>query len=241
MIKEALQYLIELGTAKREKVGSQEFSTQPLHLVEEPTASELTVQSLSGLVDYINSNFDYLLKKDDPSRLLIHVINPTTVEVLTQFTRDKRRNHLIKAEANLPDFEFDSFYDSETFNIKLQSAFVNDLDRAVVLQVIGNIKEEQVQNTGDDGVAQVVTAKTGVATVQLAEVPNPVTLKPFRTFTEVDQPSSDFVLRLKNGPRAALFEADGGAWEHEAMRNIKDYLVGAIDSKFENGRIVIIA
>ncbi|MCE7699821.1 MAG: hypothetical protein K8E24_013730 [Methanobacterium paludis] len=240
MIKEALQYLIELGNIKREKVGSQEFSTQPLHLIEEPTSDELRVQSLSGLVEYINSDFDGLLKTD-VARLIVHVLNPTTVECLTQFTRDKQRNYLIKAIANLPDFEFDNFYDSETFNIKLQSAFVSAKDRAVVLQLIGNIREEQVKNSGDDGVAQTVTAKVGVATVATAEVPNPVVLKPYRTFTEVDQPASDFVLRLKDGPKCALFEADGGAWELEAMRNIKNYLVGAINSELLKGQIVIIA
>lgn len=241
MIKEALEYLVALGNVKREKVGSQEYSTQPLYLHEEPTASQLTVQSLSGLVEYINSNFDKLFDKEKDDRALIHVVNPTMVKVLSQFTRDKKRNHLLVAEANLPEFSFDTFYDSESFNIKLQSAFVNDLDRAVALQVIGNIREEQVKNSGDDGIAQTVTAKVGVATVATAKVPNPVVLRPYRTFTEVEQPASDFVLRLKDGPRCALFEADGGAWELEAMKNVQEYLKENINSFLVKHQVVIIA
>ena len=55
-------------------------------------------------------------------------------------------------------------------------------------------------------------------------VPNPVLLKPYRTFIEVQQPESAFIFRMQDGPRAALFEADGGAWRIEAMENIRAYL-----------------
>jgi len=54
---------------------------------------------------------------------------------------------------------------------------------------------------------------TGVAAVENINLPNTVTLKPFRTFAEVSQPESEFVLRLKEGNRVGLFEADGGARE----------------------------
>ena len=58
-------------------------------------------------------------------------------------------------------------------------------------------------------------------------VPNPVTLRPYRTFTEVTQPESEFVFRMKDDSMSvycALFEADGGAWKREAMKNIKEHL-----------------
>ena len=45
---------------------------------------------------------------------------------------------------------------------------------------------------------------------------------------EVDQPVSKFVFRLKqdkyDGIQCALFEADGGAWEIDAMDSIRHYL-----------------
>ena len=56
-------------------------------------------------------------------------------------------------------------------------------------------------------------------------VPNPVTLAPYRTFLEVEQPASKFIFRIKEGGQLALFEADGGAWQHEAILNIKNYLI----------------
>ncbi|HFK2719142.1 TPA: hypothetical protein ACG1DY_004991, partial [Escherichia coli] len=131
--------------------------------------------------------------------------------------------------------------DPETFNIKLQSGFVKNEDRDIVLKVVGNIKEEDVKTYGDDGISQSVTAKVGVATLGQVEVPNPVALAPYRTFVEVDQPTSNFVFRMKSGPSSALFEADGGAWKLEAMKNIKTYLEEELAEELEVGRVTIIA
>lgn len=51
---------------------------------------------------------------------------------------------------------------------------------------------------------------------------------PYRTFTEVAQPMSNFIFRVKDNDRygvtCALFEADGGAWKNEAKANIKAHL-----------------
>jgi hypothetical protein len=55
-------------------------------------------------------------------------------------------------------------------------------------------------------------------------IPNPVKLSPFRTFIEVEQPESLFVLRGRKGPQWALFEADGGLWKIKAIQNIKNWL-----------------
>lgn len=41
----------------------------------------------------------------------------------------------------------------------------------------------------------------------------------------VDQPESNFTLRVNGEACVALFEADGGAWKNEAVENIKQYLV----------------
>ena len=68
---------------------------------------------------------------------------------------------------------------------------------------------------------------------QVAEVqvPNPVELKPYRTFFEIEQPSSSFVFRMKSGgkghedgPMCSLHEADGGAWRLDAIEEVKHFL-----------------
>jgi hypothetical protein len=237
MIKEALQFILSLGNIERFTIGTQEFSSQKLHLIPSDTPTVLNVRSLSGLVEYLTSKFD----QDEFAKRMIQVISPTEVIVYSSFNRDYQRNEYIKAKAMLPEFNFDRWYDSEDFNIKLQSAFVKNEDRDIMLKVVGNIKEENVRQIGDDGVSQAVQAKVGVATVATVQVPNPVVLAPFRTFVEVEQPSSEFIFRMQNGPRCALFEADGGAWKLSAMKNIKDYLEASLDEEIQAGKIVIIA
>jgi len=55
-------------------------------------------------------------------------------------------------------------------------------------------------------------------------LPNPAVLRPYRTFNEITQPAGSFVFRARTGPEFALFEADNGAWESEAMKSIKEFM-----------------
>jgi hypothetical protein len=99
------------------------------------------------------------------------------------------------------------------------------------LKCAGNISVEEVRNFSDDGVSQQVTGKVGINKLADIPVPNPVVLKPFRTFIEVEQPASKFIFRLhegRTGLEAALFEGDGGAWKREAMLTVKYYLEDAL-------------
>ncbi|MFS0749544.1 hypothetical protein [Oceanobacillus sp. 1P07AA] len=235
MIREAIQYIVELGKTDIHYENGQSFSTGRLHLIEEPTASKLQVRSLSGLVDYLKSDFD------DDGQIMIQVNSPTRVSAFKQLNSDRNREYLIDAEAMIPEFYFEEWYDPESFNIKLQSTFVKNEDRDIVLKVVGNIREEDVKSVGDNGVSQSVTAKVGIAQVGQVEVPNPVLLKPYRTFVEVEQPASDFIFRMQNGPRCAFFEADGGKWKLEAMRNIREYLEKELEQKINDKKIVVIS
>jgi hypothetical protein len=235
MLKEALQYLIGLGPANQHEINGQIYSDKPLHAIHAPVAEPLVVRNLSGLVEYVLKNYD------NQPPMLIHVESPTRVNVYSTYTRDKLRNHYVKAEAQLPDIPFRRFVDVEAFNIILQSCFVPNEDRAKLLAVVGNIQEENVVTVGDSGIAQQVTAKTGVATVGNVIVPNPVSLKPFRTFVEVEQPESLFVFRMQKGPEAALFEADGGAWKLEAIIRIREYLDKALAEQIASEKVQIIS
>lgn len=233
--KDALQYVVELGNNELEEINGQTFSRHPLNLVKEPVAEPITLRSLSGVIQYLKSCFDGI------DELLVHVVSPTEVVVLSTLTKNLNRSKAIKANALLPEFSFGRWYNTEEFIISLQAGFVPYGHRDDILKIVGNIKEENVQSFGDDGVSQSVTAKTGVATVETVKVPNPVVLKPFRTFVEVDQPESEFVFRMRTGPSAALYEADGGAWKLAAMHNIKTYLEEELTDEIATGRLVIIA
>ena len=234
--REALEYLVNLGEKKEPIIELDQgtFSRVSLSRVTEPVASKLTVSTLTGLVDYIKTNVDKL-----EGKLLIQVKSPEEVTLYSPLNADREREKYVSAEAILPNnVVYDRFLDTERFNIMLQSAFVDDEDKSKLLKYTALITDDTVKNFGDDGISQKVTVKTGVASVSDAVVPNPVTLAPFRTFPEVEQPESKFIFRMKEGPSAALFEADGGAWRNKAILNIKAYLEKELE---HNHNVEIIA
>lgn len=233
--KNALEYIVELGNNEIDVIDGRTYTRHPLHLIKQSMASPFTVRSLSGLVDYLKSNFD------ETGNLMVHIESPTKVSAFNTFNIDKNREVFIQAEALLPEMRFGQWHDAEDFNIKLQSVFAHGGDKERVLRVVGNIRDENVTTFGDDGISQKVTAKMGVATVEDVPVPNPVVLFPYRTFVELKQPESQFVLRLKNGPACALFEADGGAWKVEAMDTVRAHLEEQLADEIASGKIVIIA
>lgn len=228
MLKDGLRYLVELGqkdvVMKSENGG--EYTPTRLERIEAPRARAFTVRTLTSAVDYIKSKADQL-----PDELFVQVVSPEKVIVMGPLNRDREREHFLSVEALLPTVEYGRFVNVENFNIMIQSAFTDYCvegeevtHKSILLKVAGNVRQEKIGTTSDDGVTQTATIKTGVATVEEVIVPNPVILAPYRTFQEVQQPASKFIFRMQDGPKAALFEADGGAWRNEAMKNIKNFL-----------------
>lgn len=235
MLKELFQYLIGLKRPELVETGGNTYSTISLtRLNVEEAVSAINIRSLSGLVDYVKSNFDH----ERP--VMIHVESPTSVSVFDALNDVNDRRTYVKAKALLPDITFERHMSREKFNVMLQACFVDNEDKQRVLKVISSIVEENSVTQNDDGMSQRVTAKTGVATVGFENIPNPVNLKPFRTFVEVAQPESNFILRLSEGSQVGLFEADGGAWELNAMANIAEYLEIHLAPEIKENKIYII-
>ena len=75
-------------------------------------------------------------------------------------------------------------------------------------------------------------------------VPNPVKLRPYRTFAEIEQPQSSYVFRIQDGdhgPSFKLVEADGGLWKNAVMKKIKEYLEFELSEELEKHKITVIA
>ena len=66
-----------------------------------------------------------------------------------------------------------------------------------------------------------------------------VRLRPFRTFLEVEQPESEFLLLVDADKGIGLFEADGGVWKLEAKRNIADYFASHLADLIDAGQVVV--
>nr|DAP79985.1 MAG TPA: hypothetical protein [Caudoviricetes sp.] len=230
MIKEALQYIVGLSEARIHNVtlpdGTiQTYSDKSLNLLKKdiPKADYITMNTLTSLIDYIKGGIDTMADK-----MIIEVESPTEVTLYSPLDDNRKREYLVNVKALLPNFDFGTFMNQEKFCINLQSKFLDERDRALILKFAGTVEAGTVAEYGDDGITQKATIKTGIASKSDAVVPNPVRLTPYRTFLEVDQPASNFVFRIKQdkyeGVACALFEADGGAWKIEAKNNIKEYL-----------------
>ena len=226
MIKKALEYINELKAPALNRIDEQVYSDKPLHRISyNPKAEPLELNTLSSLVDYIKAGLD------DRAESFIHIKSPTRIEMVSKLDDERDREKLVVVNALVPDFSFNRFIEHESFCINLQSKFLdhpNNQDKALLLKFAGTVEAGTIAEYGDDGVTQKATVKTGIVSKGEALVPSPVSLKPYRTFIEVDQPLSSFIFRMKqdkyDGIQCALFEADGGAWKIEAMKNIKAYL-----------------
>jgi hypothetical protein len=184
------------------------------------------VTTLQGIVDLYNAGLDGV--SEDTAHVLIHVASPTVVELLTG-TADREGRRHVWARANygegIREFPFGNFLDPETFIVCAQSRIEpqegDDLD--YVLRTASSISAEAVQTSEDDGISQRVAMRAGIHLKSEEKIQPRVKLAPYRTFPEVKQALSTFVLRARNKGEAielALFEADGGQWRIKAMDNV---------------------
>lgn len=231
MIKEAIDRIVEMAKPNMFKVNDHMYVDKGLSRVDQElrVKTPLRVYSLTSLVDYVKKFSD---RKEGVPYLIV-VDSPTSVELMSALDSDRERETLMIARAEPPEF-ISGYVDNESFVIALQYRFVDDkaTDRDLVMKFAGTVTKGSIKEYNDDGVTQKATIKQGVASKAEAIVPSPCTLRPYRTFPEVEQPSSTFIFRMREGRsgdvESALFEADGGAWKNEARLNIKRYLEEAL-------------
>lgn len=195
-------------------------------------AYPLTVSTLQAVVDYLTANRDglnvteltVLVKGQE-----VHVYGP-----LDPSLQMGRHYYLAAMHEQLAGaLEIGAFLDAEQFIIGLQSCVEPTPERDELLKLVGSIRENYVKDTVDaGGYSQEVRTSGGVVFVGDVPLKNPVYLAPRRSFTEIDQPVSPFIVRAqaspsrdeKARPRLALIEADGGQWRTTAIERIAAWL-----------------
>ncbi|WP_170238201.1 hypothetical protein [Streptococcus suis] len=226
-IKAALEYAVELNQHGLEIVtagdGTEYYDANRTRMVElDPKRYPRTLElsTLTSLVEYLKSDLNGM----QDQRLIVAVEKNDEVCVWSENDEFEHRTLLVDVKARVPELTFGRFISSEQFNIMLQSNFIDDADRGALLDFASALKIENGAEIEDNGVSQVATVKNGVASLAKGKVPNPVDLRPYRTFNEVEQPASKFVFRIDKNAQMALFEADGKRWVQEAVGNIAAYL-----------------
>lgn len=196
---------------------------------DDPFPPSIELFTLDGFIGYINTNPEGLIGEND--KAIVYVVNEKEVLLLSAPTEHKKdRRTIAQTYAHAPKIMFNTYIDSDTFNTMLLSTFHQTKARDGVFALVKSMTKKQTEQTTDDGVTQQITVMEGVATASNVQFKNPVPLKPMRTFTEVDQPESNFTLRVNKEAEVTLIEADGGAWKNEAVARIAAYLKDHITS-----------
>lgn len=229
----AMKHIAALSKPEIFEIDGKQLSSKTLYPIihDEPVPEHLIVNTLTGLVDYIESSKDDCF---DLEKSIIHIVDHQTVSLFsgTFGKKHQRLEHVISIATNLmkKGYMFGHPQSIESFIISLQSDFIKTDESVKLGQFVSGIKVSAKAEFKDTGYSQIVTAQKGVSLVEEVEVPNPVILQPIRTFLDVIQPESSFVFRLtasdeKRGVLCSLHEAGGGSWKLTAIQNIKDWLV----------------
>lgn len=194
-----------------------------LQLMVPPTPKTVAVTSLDGLVNLLETRLDGF----DPKAVLVHVKDWKSVTVETIVSDEYGRRHVYVSAApveGLTNFQFNKFMSQEEFVIGLQACFKVTPDLSTLLDLASHIDVTAKVVTEDTGVAQNLELRRTIAHKDSVTVKARVDLAPFRTFMEAEQPTSDFIFRVKDGGLCALFEADGGRWKIDAINNVASWL-----------------
>ncbi len=228
MLKEAIQRLIDAGKDSvpvcHEAIDGREYTTQGLNPIKPPQLEAVKVFSLVSLCEFYQAQDEVTQE-----RLCFHIVNYQVADLIERECNNYgQRNILVRASAEPPHFQFGAFLELEAAIIALQSTFAQTAELRRLIELLSGITDINVKEHNDDGVSQSIISKKGVTAKEVRLAPI-ITLQPWRTFAEINQPASAFLLRLRQNkdaaPSFALFEADGGAWKNAARESIKARLL----------------
>ena len=195
-----------------------------------PRPDPIQISTLTGLVDYLEKNTDEIRKPE----LMLHVEDVKMVSLVSKLCGINRKRDVFATatvDEKLQEYPFGRYLVVEEFVIRLRSMFMSTPDLEKVIAYTSNLSSGTTIESLDDGISQRATIRTGVsgAIKKNETAPIIVTLKPFRTFRELEQIQSEFLFRIKvdeegKNPECALFEADGGKWRNDTVIAIKDWL-----------------
>lgn len=240
-LRDAIDRIVELARPYTLSTNDgHRYSNVDLHEVkpEVELPARYSVDTLEALVKLIRTE-----GIDHSPRLYVRVDSARRVMVDTTYAHrdyaEYSRLPLYEAVSDVPSITVNQEMSQEQAVVELQSLYAVTPDRDYLLSLLSHIDVNQGVSSVDNGISQEVSVRTGAVLKDQQTVKPIVHLQPYRTFLEVEQPASDFLLRLSKSGYPALHEADGGAWKLEAKRNIAAYLGEKLADLVERGNVVV--
>lgn len=196
----------------------------------------LPLTSLDALVKLVRTEAS---EADTP--LYITIPNHMTVRCFGQYdagTRCFRQVYYEAAATDVPGWESKQELGFEEAQIAMRTRFQETIDIAYLQKLLSEITTGAKVTLNDNGIATSIVTQKGVALQSNESIKPIVSLRPYRTFQEVAQPESPFLIRV-NERRIAFIEADGGMWKLKARETIKAFLEDKLTQEVTEGSVII--
>lgn len=242
MLKSAIEKIISIAAPTTYEVDGHTYSSESLHEVKPNIyiPKNKNLYSLDALVNMVKTEGLPMFFADGKP-LFLEVIDHLTVSCFLSPKESDRyeRPVLYTAVATcVPGFT-NRWMNYDEAMIKLRSMFIPNEGTKYLISLLANITDENSVSSEDNGVTQSVTVRKGIA-LQATQQINPIVkLKPYRTFQEIDQPESEFLVRLREGGEIGFFEADGGMWQLNARETVKYHLEYCLSEEMKSGKVVV--
>ena len=241
MLKEFIEHIQRTTQPLIQEVEGRTFCVTWDGSIEEirPTIDHpdtLPLHSLDALVKLIKTEAVAIC-----NTLYITIPDHMTVDCFAKPDADKRffRQFFYQAKAtDVPGWESKQELGFEEAQIAMRTRFQETIDIAYLQKLLSEITTGAKVTLNDNGIATSIVTQKGVALQSNESIKPIVSLRPYRTFQEVAQPESPFLIRV-NERRIAFIEADGGMWKLKARETIKAFLEDKLSGEVDNGSVVI--
>ena len=238
--KEFIDKILSLSVPNFTRYDGIDYTDKKLERITTPQNEEIKVSTLAGLMKFIESvDIEDLYFLRVANHGLVYLEN----QIHDKFGRVQRVAVCNAIEVN--HFPYQKILDQVSFLINARCHFKKNMedDLEYVLRLTSNLIASNVMEGSDDGLSQSVVIKKSQINKGPEDVRAIVRLTPYRTFHEVEQPTSEFLLRIHDNddkfPSLSLHEADGGMWKIKAIENIKSWLTSHMPASMDDNVVIV--
>ena len=235
MLKEFAQYLVSLKDNKTYNIHGDTYSDHDLVRIKPhiDRPANLSVSGLDSIVKLVRNELDMF----ENLPVFIRVDDARTVSVFTTYDDMMCRDSLYTAKCDVPGFR-DGFRGMSRPSLSCGASSPRPRRGLPAGPALPHEQGQrcdhprQRREPGSGGPPGRLPQGAGAGQARVA-------LRPFRTFLEVEQPVSEFLLRLDDDGNVGLFEADGGMWQQTAKASIAAYFEDKLAQEVKDGKIVV--
>lgn len=197
----------------------------------------LPLNSLDALVKMVKTEAPRYTK----APLYITIPDHLKVQCFTQPDPEERYFRQFFYEVNatdVPGWAEKITLGFEEAQIALRTRFQETPDTLYAMKLVSDISLGAKVVYNDNGIATTITTQKGVALQTNEQIRPLVKLRPYRTFQEVAQPESIFLIRVSDRG-ISFIEADGGMWRLAARETVKKFLEEKLSKEIEDDAVFI--